>query len=141
VLEKPAVRSLAANGSYLDRDTLDADELWTRDAGALDFEAELNRFLDAVEELVQGARLRVAAVQLWHAGDVEAFGVSFDDDGKFAFHGWNVAEIFPIGEKREETAYDLRLTTEEAGGAPASWVGSRCRDVRSGSLGRMITRR
>jgi hypothetical protein len=64
---------------------LDADELKGSGAIRIVFEAELDDFADALHEGVQRFGLRVATAKGRNSGDVKAFLVLLDQDGKFLF--------------------------------------------------------
>lgn len=53
--------------------------------GNLGFEGELDYFADALHEGVQRFGLRVATAKCGNGGDLIAFLVLFDQDGKFVF--------------------------------------------------------
>lgn len=91
------LQSRGATRSYLDRDSLNPDELWTSGLRPFDFQAEFNRLLDSNQQFVERAGLSMATVQLGDAGDVVTLRVSFNHDVESTFHGSAAAETFPTG--------------------------------------------
>jgi hypothetical protein len=65
---------------------LDADKLQILIRCAIDLEAQLNGFPDALVDLVEGLPLRMAPWYLWNRGDVVAFRVSLNDNIELAWH-------------------------------------------------------
>jgi hypothetical protein len=51
---------------------------------ALDIQTQLDGFTNALRNLVERPRLRVAGGDLWNGGDVETFLVALNDDIELA---------------------------------------------------------
>ena len=73
---------------------LDADKLQILIRCALDLEAQLNGFPDALVDLVERPPLRMAPWYLWNRGDVEAFRVALNDNVELACR--QVSPRFPL---------------------------------------------
>jgi hypothetical protein len=63
----------------VDGDLLDTHEVQLLELVALGLQAHLDGLADSLHQLVEGASLRVAAVQAGHGGDEVALGVTLDD--------------------------------------------------------------
>ena len=119
-------------GIKSDGDALDADEFRGGWLVFLDFQAKRDGFLDAFQQFVQRTRLRVAAGQRRHAGDIIAVLVPLDDDAELVLLGF--AHEVQLAQKRCQckaangvrlarggAAFDGRIKFLAAGAADA-WL-------------------
>jgi hypothetical protein len=72
------------SGSCGDGNALDPNELQSVFRRTLDFQTQLDGFANALGDLVERPRLRVACGNLWNGGNVEALLVALNDDIELA---------------------------------------------------------
>ena len=96
-LDHLASAQFEAGAAYSDGDTLHANELGLCRKRTLDFQAKLNGFLDALNQLVQRPRLGVAAGQRRHARHIVTFLIPLEDNAKLPLsvssHNPNMTEL------------------------------------------------
>ena len=111
--------------AYSDRDPLNSDELCGRSDIPLDLQAQRNGLSNSLQELVERARLCMAAGQLGNIGHVIAFLVPLHDDAELALSGFSHGDFMPEkGPVRKQP--NAKLTDDE----------ERAKDFRLGTCGR-----